>query len=65
MKNQSITLDAYYNPIDDIWIIQGGYLYRTIEQLNKEVADAIRWSIQKELYFQYMKDHPYYNLTAV
>jgi hypothetical protein len=65
MKNQPVILDAYYNPFGDVWMIQGGYLYRTIEQLCNEAADALRWSIQRELYFQYVKDHPYYNITAV
>lgn len=65
MKNQPVILDAYYNPIGDVWMVEGGYLYRTIEQLSKEAADAIRWGIRRELYFRYMKDHPCYTSAAV
>jgi hypothetical protein len=57
-------LDAYYNPVSDIWMVQDGYLYRTIEQLCEEAADALRWSIRRELYLQYRKENPYYHITG-
>lgn len=59
---REMILDAYYNPIGDLWMVQDGYLYR---ELMEELANSIRWSIQREMWILYAREHPFYYVTGV
>lgn len=65
LRNKYCTiLDAYYNPIGDIYMVPGGYLYRTVEQLNQEWKVRDDFWIMRDIYLQHRRDNPYYTITG-
>jgi hypothetical protein len=58
-KRYSVILDAWYDLDKNKWIFED-----ETEKLYRDAADAIRRSIQRDLYLQCAKEHPIYHITG-